>query len=274
MPSRRTVFASDGGLTATNIREESDIWVDFNVKRHGERAQSVRCDVNEDEDEDDDVESLTDHVKVLPTTLQVSYKKPLLSSVDHWDDWIEALQQFAEGQGFWSNVNLNNPEYTADALRQPRVATADECQQFITKHSTPANPVTLHDAIQYQHMIYQEQVRLYKEQEVKLRSEPSILGWQAPVHASALEKIRKDKDTSLVTPRQLAKEFKAKFAQDPMVKSAAMSSRYLDLLRQAQMGSVEPERWIADWNVMYQVTRKRLVKIFAKYKGPTLLEIF
>ncbi|KAG6281584.1 hypothetical protein E4U09_000992 [Claviceps aff. purpurea] len=104
------------------------------------------------------------------TTLQISYKKPLLSSVDHWDDWIEALQQFAEGQGFWSKVNPNNPESTDDALVQPRVATSVECNEFISKHSTPTNPVTLHDAIQYQHMVYQEQVRRYKEQEVKERA--------------------------------------------------------------------------------------------------------
>ncbi|KAG6164386.1 hypothetical protein E4U51_005045, partial [Claviceps purpurea] len=91
------------------------------------------------------------------TTLQVSYKKPLLSSVDHWDDWIEALQSFAEGQGFWSEVNPDNPELPADALVQPRVATSVECQEFISKESTPTNPVTLHDAIQYHLMLYQEQ---------------------------------------------------------------------------------------------------------------------
>ncbi|KAG5916378.1 hypothetical protein E4U61_003669, partial [Claviceps capensis] len=155
--------------------------------------------------------------------------------------------QFAEGQGFWSQVNPNNPESTTDALVQPRVATSDECNEFITKHSTPTNPITLHDAIQYQHMIYQQQVRLYKEQEVKERA---IHSWMAStvlpsVHASALEKIRKDKGTSLVTPRQLAMELKAEFAQNLVVSSAATSSRYLDLLRQAHMGSVEPERWIA-----------------------------
>ncbi|KAG6308451.1 hypothetical protein E4U45_000991 [Claviceps purpurea] len=149
------------------------------------------------------------------TTLQVSYKKPLLSSVDHWDDWIEALQSFAEGQGFWSEVNPDNPELPADALVQPRVATSVECQEFISKESTPTNPVTLHDAIQYHLMLYQEQ-------------------------------IRKDATTSHVTPRQVAKELKARFAQDSVVSSAATSSRYKDLLQQAHMANVEPKRWIAD----------------------------
>ncbi|KAG5998659.1 hypothetical protein E4U52_006455 [Claviceps spartinae] len=100
----------------------------------------------------------------------------------------------ARASGLISKVNPNNPESTADTLVQPRVATSDECNEFITKHSTPTNPATLHDAIQYQHMLYQEQVRRYKEQEVKERA---IHSWMAStvlpsVHASALEMIRKD----------------------------------------------------------------------------------
>ncbi|KAG5934666.1 hypothetical protein E4U59_006063 [Claviceps monticola] len=63
-------------------------------------------------------------------TLQVSYDKPKLSSVDQWDDWIDALQQFAEGQGFWSQVNPDNPEITSDVLVQPQVATSDKCHDL------------------------------------------------------------------------------------------------------------------------------------------------
>ncbi|KAG6055366.1 hypothetical protein E4U17_003011 [Claviceps sp. LM77 group G4] len=125
------------------------------------------------------------------TTIQNSYKKPLLSSVDQWDDWIEALQQFAEGQGFWSEINPDKPEATSDIIVQPHVATFDECNEFITRHSTPTNPVTLHDAIQYHHMLYQEQVLRYEEQEVK---------------------VRKDNNSNNVTLRQVAKELKARFA--------------------------------------------------------------
>ncbi|KAG6080159.1 hypothetical protein E4U15_003425 [Claviceps sp. LM218 group G6] len=110
-------------------------------------------------------------------------------------------------------------------------------------------------------MLYQEQVRRYKEQEVKERA---IHSWMAStvlpsVHASALEMIRKDNGVTallwlhLDCYRQLATELKAKFAQDPVVSSAATVSRYLDLLRQAHVGGVEPERLIADWNVMYDV---------------------
>ncbi|KAG6323086.1 hypothetical protein E4U44_002895 [Claviceps purpurea] len=207
------------------------------------------------------------------TTLQVSYKKPLLSSVDHWDDWIEALQSFAEGQGFWSEVNPDNPELPADALVQPRVATSVECQEFISKESTPTNPVTLHDAIQYHLMLYQEQVRRYKEQESKERT---IHSWMAStvlpsVHASVLAKIRKDATTSHVTPRQVAKELKARFAQDPVVSSAATSSRYKDLLQQAHMANVEPERWIADWNAIYQ---KGISQDILEVKGPNAIRDF
>ncbi|KAG6234006.1 hypothetical protein E4U26_007869 [Claviceps purpurea] len=207
------------------------------------------------------------------TTLQVSYKKPLLSSVDHWDDWIEALQSFAEGQGFWSEVNPDNPESPADALVQPRVATSVECQEFISKESTPTNPVTLHDAIQYHLMLYQEQVRRYKEQESKERT---IHSWMAStvlpsVHASVLAKIRKDATTSHVTPRQVAKELKARFAQDSVVSSAATSSRYKDLLQQAHMANVEPERWIADWNVIYQ---KGISQDILEVKGPNAIRDF
>ncbi|KAG6300656.1 hypothetical protein E4U09_006556 [Claviceps aff. purpurea] len=46
-------------------------------------------------------------------TLQVSYNKLKLSSVDQWDesdDWIEALQKFAQGQNFWYKVDPNKPE--------------------------------------------------------------------------------------------------------------------------------------------------------------------
>ncbi|KAG6208858.1 hypothetical protein E4U34_007759, partial [Claviceps purpurea] len=207
------------------------------------------------------------------TTLQVSYKKPLLSSVDHWDDWIEALQSFAEGQGFWSEVNPDNPEVPADALVQPRVATSVECQEFISKESTPTNPVTLHDAIQYHLMLYQEQVRRYKEQELKERT---VHSWMAStvlpsVHASVLAKIRKDNTTSHVTPRQVTKELKARFAQDPVVSSAATSSRYKDHLHQAQMANVEPERWIADWNVIYQ---KGISQDIVEVKGPNAIRDF
>ncbi|KAG6269174.1 hypothetical protein E4U48_004375 [Claviceps purpurea] len=217
------------------------------------------------------------------TTLQVSYKKPLLSSVDHWDDWIEAvdhwddwieaLQSFAEGQGFWSEVNPDNPELPADALVQPRVATSVECQEFISKESTPTNPVTLHDAIQYHLMLYQEQVRRYKEQESKERT---IHSWMAStvlpsVHASVLAKIRKDATTSHVTPRQVAKELKARFAQDSVVSSAATSSRYKDLLQQAHMANVEPKRWIADWNVIYQ---KGISQDILEVKGPNAIRDF
>ncbi|KAG6120959.1 hypothetical protein E4U14_002802 [Claviceps sp. LM454 group G7] len=150
------------------------------------------------------------------TTLQVSYNKPLLSSVDDWDDWIEALQQIAEGQGFWSEVNPDKPEATSDVIVQPHVATSDECNEFITKHSTATNPVSLHDAIQCHHMLYQEQVRRYKEQEVKERA---VHSWIAStilpsIHASVLAEVRKDKDTNNVTLRQLAKELKTRFAQD------------------------------------------------------------
>ncbi|KAG6237380.1 hypothetical protein E4U25_002738 [Claviceps purpurea] len=199
------------------------------------------------------------------TTLQVSYKKPLLSSVDHWDDWIEALQSFAEGQGFWSEVNPDNPELPDDALVQPRVATSVECQEFISKESTPTNPVTLHDAIQYHLMLYQEQ------------SEPSnVHSWMAStvlpsVHASVLAKIRKDATTSHVTPRQVAKELKARFAQDSVVSSAATSSRYKDLLQQAHMANVEPKRWIADWYVIYQ---KGISQDILEVKGPNAIRDF
>ncbi|KAG6029960.1 hypothetical protein E4U40_000200 [Claviceps sp. LM458 group G5] len=199
------------------------------------------------------------------TTLQASYNKPQLSSVDQWDDWIEALQQFAEGQGFWSEVNPDNPETTADVLVQSRVATSEECNAFIARYSTETNRVTLHDAIQYQHMVYQDKVRRYKEQEVKERT---IHAWMA---STVLPSIRKDKNTSLVTPRQLTKELKARFAQDPVVKTAATATRYKDLLHQARMANVEPERWIADWNEIYQKASHQEIP---EVQGPNAIRDF
>ncbi|KAG5998061.1 hypothetical protein E4U52_001896 [Claviceps spartinae] len=103
-------------------------------------------------------------------------------------------------------------------------------------------------------MLYQEQVRRYKEQEVKERA---VHSWIAStilpsIHASVLAEVRKDKDTNNVTLRQLAKELKTRFAQDAVASSAATSSRYKELLHQARMANVEPECWIADWNIVYQ----------------------
>ncbi|KAG5932538.1 hypothetical protein E4U59_007439, partial [Claviceps monticola] len=116
-------------------------------------------------------------------------------------------------------------------------------------------------------------VRRYKEQEVK---EGTIHSWMAStvlpsVHASVLAKIRIDTSTSQVSPRQLAKELEARFAQDPVVSTAATSSRYKDLLQQARMANVEPERWIADWDVIYQ---KALYQDIPEVKGPNTIRDF
>ncbi|KAG5958439.1 hypothetical protein E4U58_005367 [Claviceps cyperi] len=75
----------------------------------------------------------------------------------------------------------------------------------------------------------------------------------------------------MFTLRQLTKELKARFAQDPMVSSAATSSRYKELLHQARVANVEPERWIADWNIIYQ---KAISQDILKVKGPNAIRDF
>ncbi|KAG6099443.1 hypothetical protein E4U30_006564 [Claviceps sp. LM220 group G6] len=109
-------------------------------------------------------------------------------------------------------------------------------------------------------MLYQEQVRRYKEQEVKERA---IHSWMAStvlpsVHASALEMIRKDNGVTALLWLHLDNWQRNLRRNSPKilwlaVQLRSLESRYLDLLRQAHVGGVEPERWIADWNVMYDV---------------------
>ncbi|KAG6090797.1 hypothetical protein E4U30_007960, partial [Claviceps sp. LM220 group G6] len=122
-------------------------------------------------------------------------------------------------------------------------------------------------------MLYHEQVRLYKEQEVKERT---VHSWIAStvlpsVHAAVLAQVRKEKGTHNITLRQFTKELKTRFAQDPVVSSAATSTQYLDLLRQAHMGNVEPERWIADWNIIYQ---KAISQNIREVEGPNAIRDF
>ncbi|KAG6032802.1 hypothetical protein E4U19_007139 [Claviceps sp. Clav32 group G5] len=189
------------------------------------------------------------------------------------DDWIEALLLLGnslkvKASGLRSIPTIQSLLLMSLPNQLPRVATSDECNEFTTKHSTPNNPVTLHDAIRYHNMLYQEQVRRYMERAVHSWMASTVL---PSIHASVLAKIRKDNSISLDTPRQLAKELKAKFAQDPVVSSAATSSRYKDLLHQAHVANIESERWIADWNFIYQ---KAISQDILEVKGPNDIRDF
>ncbi|KAG5975313.1 hypothetical protein E4U56_003845 [Claviceps arundinis] len=165
------------------------------------------------------------------------------------------------------------PEATSDVIVKPHVATSTECNEFISKHSTATNPVSLHDAIQYHHMLYQEQVRLYKEQEVKERT---VHSWIAStilpsVHAAVLAQVRKEKGTHNITLRQFTKELKARFAQDPVFLSELTESDIVGAFFLPNLGNVEPERWIADWNVIYQ---KAMSQNIREVEGPNAIRDF
>ncbi|KAG6300568.1 hypothetical protein E4U09_006653 [Claviceps aff. purpurea] len=196
-----------------------------------------------------------------------------LSSVEHWSRWYEVLKQTAEGYNVWHKVDPDMDTAEDDLLLEPEMPGESVLEQYIEDRTTEDHTPTMLEAIQYHHVLHIEACRKHKSQETK---ELAIHKWIAitvnpSLHSSTLETIRAETGRRQVSLREITKKLKGSFSPGSMVLTAETATQYKELLNDARWANTNPDKWIENWNTVYQ---KAVRQDINEIKGANAIQDF